>query len=81
MNCEHCEEAFDLNIHRPKILINCGHTLCQSCLNEIQDDTDEDTFCCPFDDTQYTVGQNFMDNMILIKPLKQQRKVSGGWML
>ena len=77
MECEKCDTNFDLNIHRPKILINCGHTLCQNCLNDIQNDTDEDYFFCPFDNTQYTVGQNFMDNMILIKPLKVQRKKVG----
>ena len=75
MECEKCQNDFDLNMRRPKVLGNCGHTLCQNCINELQNDTDEDVFTCPLDQTEYAVGGNFMDNMILIKCLKKNRKV------
>ena len=31
-SCLLCEKNFDLSFHAPRILVQCGHTLCTSCL-------------------------------------------------
>jgi RING-type zinc-finger len=32
MDCQSCNYPYDRDQHIPKILINCGHTLCTECI-------------------------------------------------
>ncbi len=41
MNCKICFEQYNKNKHKPVILMQCGHSVCITCLNELT------TFLCP----------------------------------
>ena len=34
MNCKNCNIEFDLSQRIPKLLPNCGHSICLSCINK-----------------------------------------------
>ena len=33
LKCPICKNAYDSSLHIPKILINCGHTICSFCIS------------------------------------------------
>ena len=35
MLCGNCKEGYDPERHVPRILISCGHTFCQICIEEV----------------------------------------------
>jgi hypothetical protein len=35
MNCTRCQFKYDEIKHIPKLLIMCGHTLCEKCCSEL----------------------------------------------
>ena len=37
MDCPNCKEPFDTIMRMPRMLITCGHTLCNACLSEYKD--------------------------------------------
>ena len=42
MQCANCENNFDADVHVPRILITCGHTFCQICIeNSMNPDEDD----------------------------------------
>lgn len=47
MNCPNCNEPFDTIMRMPRMLITCGHTLCNACLSEYKDSGHP--FICPED--------------------------------
>ena len=36
MDCKVCFEKFNYIKNKPRLIISCGHTFCQSCLNRLQ---------------------------------------------
>ena len=37
LKCNYCQEDYDLKDHLPRILIECGHSICELCLIEYYD--------------------------------------------
>ena len=37
MNCKGCQEKFNGSDRRPLILIKCGHSMCQMCIEKAQE--------------------------------------------
>lgn len=52
IKCPICHNSFDSSIHVPKILINCGHTICAVCINGNLLENDH-KITCPEDLTLY----------------------------
>lgn len=52
IKCPICHNNFDSSIHVPKILINCGHTICAVCINGNLLENDH-KITCPEDLTLY----------------------------
>ena len=44
MDCEICFESFNRSEKLPKVLKNCGHTFCESCVGQMIKDS---YLCCP----------------------------------
>lgn len=44
MECFQCGSAYNEGAHCPRLLINCGHSICQKCLTE---DFDQGIIACP----------------------------------
>ena len=47
INCQVCYSEYDIADHLPRILLNCGHTMCSKCLLNLI--TNRNQFKCPFD--------------------------------
>jgi len=64
--CPICFEAYNSNLHQPKIL-PCGHNICFSCLQGL---LNANTFQCPYDriafGNQYNSAHNFPNNEIIL---------------
>jgi len=46
LQCSVCFNDYDLSIHLPKVLPNCGHTVCSKCLSDLLGNTEPK---CPMD--------------------------------
>lgn len=47
LNCMRCKLEFDTMIKIPKMIINCGHTLCNQCLLDLS--KQKKPYVCPED--------------------------------
>eukprot|EP00357_Protocruzia_adherens_P030869 CAMPEP_0115012512 /NCGR_PEP_ID=MMETSP0216-20121206/24783_1 /TAXON_ID=223996 /ORGANISM="Protocruzia adherens, Strain Boccale" /LENGTH=1414 /DNA_ID=CAMNT_0002381587 /DNA_START=141 /DNA_END=4385 /DNA_ORIENTATION=- len=65
MDCKSCHSGFDSGVHTPHILIKCGHSICESCLDEKYSDG---KITCPNCQTVNTVSsiEGFPVNMALV---------------
>ena len=74
MKWPNCLNGFDSSIHTPRILIKCGHTICEQCIMDIVLD-DKEAVICPDWNTsnEATSHENFPKNYALIQ-LKQAEK-------
>ena len=52
-NCPNCNILFDLAEHLPRILSQCNHTLCTSCITKIFFDNSLKKIICPIDKVEY----------------------------
>ena len=65
MKCQLCRYPFDNLRRTPLVLPLCGHTFCENCITE---NNDEKTFSCPLDDTAYDLrghSKSFPVNNVL----------------
>ena len=49
LKCPICKNAYDSSLHIPKILINCGHTICSFCISLKIHENEEHKIICPND--------------------------------
>ena len=74
--CGVCSILYDSNDYTPRVLINCGHTLCSSCL--VKTLNTPDSRKCPFDDLAFSEAQNslehFPPNFALLALLEGKNK-------
>ncbi|MCQ2815695.1 MAG: hypothetical protein MJ252_00365 [archaeon] len=73
LKCPICKTQYNTNENIPKLLINCGHTVCNKCLETNQN------FKCPEDQKEYEINSlnSFPVNQLilsLIKSLEIQKK-------
>ncbi len=66
--CQSCSKIFDLEFNLPKLLINCGHSICSLCLNKLTL-LEENNFKCKFDSVQYDPKDKYPDNLNMIGKL------------
>ncbi|CAD8073272.1 unnamed protein product [Paramecium primaurelia] len=74
LNCRLCSIEFDQVIHLPRLLNECGHTVCEKCIKQ-----QEGHFRCPADETLYEYSiDGFPINTTLFKliQLKQKPKLN-----
>jgi len=81
LKCPNCKKFFDtINGKVPRLLINCGHSLCENCILNQLNEKDEDEFSiikCPEDEELYTQITNidqFPKNITLIKLLNKSKE-------
>lgn len=71
MKCNQCEKAFNARNRIPKLLPNCGHSVCKECLSKLLSTT-LNTFRCPFDNIPYPRDQTYNDNLYVISMLNPE---------
>ena len=71
MNCNQCDKPFNAHLRVPKLLPNCGHSICNECLNKLTSTTFS-TFRCPFDNIQYPKDQTYNNNLYVMSMLEPQ---------
>lgn len=75
-SCNVCSVDYDTTKHAPRILVDCGHTLCSQCLTRIL--TDPKLKKCPFDNRPFNTSQtllnNFPFNYALIALFEEENK-------
>ena len=79
VKCPICKNDFNSSIHIPRILINCGHTICSSCLNTKLAENKSKQFTCPEDNILYENIESiekFPINKSLIKIIESKPKVN-----
>ena len=75
-NCILCHYPFDNSIHLPRLLSNCGHTVCSLCLSKASLHKSR-TFICPKDNTIYSNIDNiynFKINQLILDNIKEYNK-------
>ena len=76
VKCPICKNDYDSSHHTPRILINCGHTICSSCLNT---KITSKQFTCPEDNVLYENIESiekFPINKSLIKLIESKPKTT-----
>ncbi len=75
--CNVCSVDYDTTKHAPRILVDCGHTLCSQCLTRIL--SDPKLRKCPFDNRPFSRSQillnNFPLNYALIALFEEENKL------
>jgi hypothetical protein len=81
LKCPNCKEFFDsISGKIPRLLMNCGHSLCENCIVNELNDKDEEGFSvikCSEDEESYTQITNidqFPKNITLIKLLNKSKE-------
>ena len=69
--CPVCEEKYDLDNEKNPLCLECGHTLCKKCLNDI---ITRQILQCPLDSKQIT--STFIDAFIRNKIIEKAVKIS-----
>ena len=75
-NCILCHYPFDNSTHLPRLLFNCGHTVCSLCLSKASLHKSK-TFICPKDNTIYSNIDNiyiFKINQLILDNIKEDVK-------
>jgi len=68
MNCKICFEQYNKNKHKPVILMQCGHSICITCLNELT------TFLCPICREQIITSKPNYDLIDLLEQATNQQQ-------
>ncbi len=68
MNCKICFEQYNKNKHKPVILMQCGHSVCITCLNELT------TFLCPICREQIITSKPNYDLIDLLEQATNQQQ-------
>ena len=79
VKCPICKNDYDSSVHTPRILINCGHTICSSCLNTKITENKSKQFTCPEDNVVYENIESiekFPINKSLIKLIESKPKTT-----
>ena len=69
--CQVCQEKYKLNDEKIPLCLECGHSLCKQCLNDI---ISRQNLHCPFDSKQIT--NTFIDAFIRNKIIEKAVKIS-----
>ena len=69
--CQVCQEKYKLNDEKIPLCLECGHSLCKQCLNDI---ITRQNLHCPFDSKQIT--NTFIDAFIRNKIIEKAVKIS-----
>ena len=69
MYCNICYEKFDLNSHKPVIIMMCAHTFCSKCLHKLTKDSE----LCPVCKGEII---SMKPNYSIIEFLEEKQKVS-----
>ena len=72
-NCPNCNILFDLSEHLPRILPQCNHSLCASCITKIFFENSLKKIICPMDKVEYDNISNinsFEINKVFIENIK-----------
>ena len=75
-NCILCHYPFDNSIHLPRLLSDCGHSVCSLCLSKASLHKSR-TFICPKDNTIYSNIDNiynFKINQLILDNIKEYNK-------
>ena len=75
-NCVMCHSSFDNSIHLPRLLSQCGHTICSLCISR-KLLSNNNTLSCPKDNTIYSNIDNidyFQINKNILDKIKQNQK-------
>ena len=78
LKCMICNELFNELNRIPRLLISCGHTYCQECLNSLHSRGDLKSIVCPEDKTCYTFNkiEELPKNITLMKLISRKKIVS-----
>jgi len=79
VKCPICKNDYNSSNNIPRILINCGHTICSSCLNTKITENKSKQFTCPEDNILYENIESiekFPINKSLIKLIESKPKVN-----
>jgi len=79
VKCPICKNDYNSSKNIPRILINCGHTICSSCLNTKITENKSKQFTCPEDNILYENIESiekFPINKSLIKLIESKPKVN-----
>ncbi len=67
LECQICFEEYNISNKKPMVL-DCGHSICQSCLQQITSSSQINLMKCPFDNkalqrnfNQYPVNWSYID--------------------
>ena len=69
--CQVCQEKYKINDEKNPLCLECGHSLCKQCLNDI---ITRQNLHCPFDSKQIT--NTFIDAFIRNKIIEKAVKIS-----
>jgi hypothetical protein len=53
LECQICFEEYD-NSNKKPLVLECGHSICQKCLQQILSSNRQNLMKCPFDNKQLT---------------------------
>src|SRR4051794_26598880 len=56
--CPFCSSQYDETTHLPRVLVDCGHTICTQCLTNV---LTQNTLKCPFDDIPFSKARFIFD--------------------
>lgn len=70
MDCKNCSELFNCTTKKPKLLPNCGHSICQNCIITARSINEQQIYC-PFDNIPYPLANKFNDNIYLLDEIKK----------
>lgn len=83
MHCQNCFAKYDTELHLPRVINQCGHTICSFCLsNEITKarKLNNFIFLCPEDKVQIDLYQksteSFTVNQLLVRMICREKKTS-----
>lgn len=76
LQCVLCVETYNLQEHTPRVLVQCGHTLCTKCLKAI---IARPNASCPLDKTKFKAEYQSIDAFPINFALRDQIEESLGW--
>ncbi len=73
LHCKNCQVLFDLIKHKP-LLLKCGHTFCESCLNSLYD---SEKILCPSDSlpSDFEEFTDISVNYLILEVLETQKSL------
>ncbi len=75
-SCQICFNKYDSDLHCPRILPSCGHTICTTCIQNILDTIPSKQITCPFDKKKCTFQrpdkESFPKNFSLLQLIEDK---------